>query len=838
MKMNPPNVVHDGNAMSIDLDVTFDPYAAWLHVHEKQRPLNPYQLLNLKTLEADFTKIRGAISRQQSLVDACRDGADPELWRRIKNELDDAIATMLDPDRKLLLDAALKRQSGRRPGVSPPPAPPINGGGTITCRICQTDNPSHRRFCGQCGSSLLEKCPACDAELTAGERFCGHCGTNLEATLRQQEQRLQQLLDEAHQLRQEYRFDEAVSALRKVAVVDDVRFDRFAQQALALLEQFAQDRRALEEQGRECLQTAKDCMNLQAYEKAAEKLETIPPSLRTAEIVDVLNEACRSKNELRQLSGEIRDALAQNRRSEVLPKIERLLVLKPNHAQARQLAEQIRDDVCKAAKKHLAAHRYDEARMLLESIPAFARNELVEALADKARELDSLATNVRLSPLVDAPLLALAERLVKLSPADEAAQKQLAEIRQRASSKPAEAPLACPSWSPPPRRTLNGLPVHGLGHITRCDIPSSEVAATLREHPGQFFVALGLALQAKEQASIALNLAPIEKTGLLGSFSLSLRKPQPKGGWGLDLGATGLRGIKLAPEVNQGRVRIEAAVYIPHARSLGTVDDDILQSEIALATLKSFAERHPFAKQREKRDNVVVALSGARVLGRFFDLPPVSAKKLTDVVQFEARHQVPIPLEDLSWGYHAVDKAEGNQADENARHIMLLAAKEFHVTERLGLFRNAGIPVDSLTAEPLALHNAIVYELLDGGQQERRLALLDIGAQGSNFVVSSRKGVWFRASGNSGEDFTNLLVKQFQLTHALADELKRAPQKARRFYQLHAAWQPCFVQFGSEIERSLVLFAKHFPDQPIESLYLAGGGAATHGLLRYLVHGQ
>jgi type IV pilus assembly protein PilM len=318
--------------------------------------------------------------------------------------------------------------------------------------------------------------------------------------------------------------------------------------------------------------------------------------------------------------------------------------------------------------------------------------------------------------------------------------------------------------------------------------------------------------------------------------SFSLRKPQPKGGWGLDLGRTGLRAIRLGPNLNDGRVRIEAVVHIPHNRSLGLPGEEVFDVDVIADTLRAFREQYPIAREKDKRDPVFVSLPGSRTLGRFFDLPPAPAKKVAELVQYEAKHQVPFSLDELCWGYQVLDEAS-SKPDESPRHMLLAAAKEFHVSERLTAMKNAELPVDGIAAEPLALHNAIVYEFLSGESAPRNLAVMDLGAQGASFVVSSLKRVWFRTSSCGGDDFTAALVKQLQLTTAAAEEIKRAPHKARRFHQWHAALQPLFVKQASEIERSLSSFAKQFPDRTVQQLLLAGGGAATHGLLRHLVHG-
>lgn len=48
------------------------------------------------------------------------------------------------------------------------------------CARCGADNPATNRFCHQCGSALLSRCPACEVETAPDARFCGQCGTSLD----------------------------------------------------------------------------------------------------------------------------------------------------------------------------------------------------------------------------------------------------------------------------------------------------------------------------------------------------------------------------------------------------------------------------------------------------------------------------------------------------------------------------------------------------------------------------------------------------------------------------------------------------------------------------------
>ncbi len=49
----------------------------------------------------------------------------------------------------------------------------------MPCPNCGTENPTDKRFCGDCGTPLETGCPTCGATNPPSKRFCGDCGTSL-----------------------------------------------------------------------------------------------------------------------------------------------------------------------------------------------------------------------------------------------------------------------------------------------------------------------------------------------------------------------------------------------------------------------------------------------------------------------------------------------------------------------------------------------------------------------------------------------------------------------------------------------------------------------------------
>jgi Tfp pilus assembly PilM family ATPase len=235
---------------------------------------------------------------------------------------------------------------------------------------------------------------------------------------------------------------------------------------------------------------------------------------------------------------------------------------------------------------------------------------------------------------------------------------------------------------------------------------------------------------------------------------------------------------------------------------------------------------------------IAVGLSGQQVLGRFFDLPPMPAKKVADATGHETRHQVPMPLEELCWASHVQDAIAGKAADESARRILVVAARSSHVRERMGTFKSAGLQPDLVTSDCLALHNALVHEMFGDDDQPAAICALDVGAACTSVVVSSPKCIWFRTFGQGGDAVTSQLVRQLILTKEQAEKLKRDPSQARRYGLFRDAIQPAIEQLASEIERSLASHARLFPDHPVQHTYGLGGAFQTQGLLRQLRFGK
>lgn len=708
----------------------------------------------------------------------------------------------------------------------------------VVCRHCHGANPGSRKFCGHCGKSLWEPCPKCQVDGPATETFCGHCGTNITALYQERQGRFEAELARVGEMRQVGDYEESLRLAAALIRTNSLRLESQVALARKLIAEITAERDQRLGLAETVLAKAREHQSKHAYETAVSVLEEIPASLRSDEFQTFYDQVRSQWKEVLSLGGEIRQLLEAKRTLEMLPKLDRLIQLQPEHAQARQLAEQLRDRYIQAVKKKLAVHRYPEALALAQDIPPLVRTPEVEDLQVRAAELAWLHHDLVTSPVVDKSLLAVAERLVKFAPGNEQAVKLLAQLKERAKMKPKSPRAALPPWAAAAEKTRLGLPLDWLGGFERLSA-TKEAAAVLADHPGCLFVAAGLALQGVELAAINVNLLPREKTSRFAALNMNVnlnllgkKKKQVRRAWGLDLTDTGLKAIKLVCDEESESVTIEACEVIEHKKPVGQSEPSESAGGVA-ATLEAFREKHDLSGCK-----VCVSLSSSKLLARFLQLPPVAKKQVPGVVEYEAKHQIPFPLTELVWDYELLDEEAENYRDDVQHRVLLLAAKEFHVVDQLAALKAAEINVDLLQSDAVALHNLALYEFFeqtpDPTTRRRAIGLIDIGSDSTNVVVSWPGGAWFRGSRCGGDDFTRAIVRQFKLTHPQAEQLKRDPTKARRLSQLYEALEPQFAELTKEIERSLAAYENERTGVRIERLYALGGGLLLHGLWRHL----
>jgi len=714
-------------------------------------------------------------------------------------------------------------------------------GTAVDCRHCGRANPAGRRFCGHCGKSLREVCAQCGTVSTAGEQFCGACGADLWATLREQTERIESEMNEVARLRRECRFDEAIALLGAVSKRDHPALAARAAEARSLVTEVARERDERLAAAQQQFAIAGQHFERHEYEAAVELLSGVPEPLRNEAMQELLHEAQRTREELASLNAELRQALQTKKQTRgLLATVERLLAIRPDHVQARQVAHVLGQRLLGAAEERLKRFKYDEALALLNQVPYSIRTGEVERLHERAAELACLVHDLQKAPAVTPSLLEVARRLRKLAPDDPRPGKVLAELERRVQIVTSDVRRTALPWAARPEKPRVGLPVDWLTGFERIVLKEEVDRSPLIEMPGRFAVACGLALQAAGRGALRTNLMPRDHGTMLARVSRIIRKRPTRTAWGLDLSEAGLKAVKLTADANRRRVVFEKCAFVEHRKPLSQAANETEERQMVDDTLKTFLGEHHLQGER-----VGVGVSGRLVLNRQLQLPPGEPKALAKAVEYEAARHVPHPPKQLVWDYQLLDEMHGGQPAEERRLALLVAAKREVIDRQLDHFERASLPVDLVQADTLALYNFFAFEFFTPPAEdepppdaEPATALLDIGHDSSNLVIAGPQTVWYRNFGVGGHSFTRPLVQQLHVTFAQAEGLKRDPLSAESTSAVYAALDPVVEELAGEVRRSLESFAKSCPDRPVARLLGLGGGFQLHGLLRYLQIGR
>src|SRR5437879_2924807 len=117
------------------------------------------------------------------------------------------------------------------------------------------------------------------------------------------------------------------------------------------------------------------------------------------------------------------------------------------------------------------------------------------------------------------------------------------------------------------------------------------------------------------------------------------------GVWGIEVGQCAFKAIRLEEQGDE--VVATAFDYIEHPKILSQPDAD--PDQLTREALETFLSRNQI-----RGDLIAISVPGQTGLARFVKLPPVEAKKIPDIVRFEAKQQIPFPLDEVVWDWQTL----------------------------------------------------------------------------------------------------------------------------------------------------------------------------------------
>lgn len=306
--------------------------------------------------------------------------------------------------------------------------------------------------------------------------------------------------------------------------------------------------------------------------------------------------------------------------------------------------------------------------------------------------------------------------------------------------------------------------------------------------------------------------------------------------WAIDIGQCALKALRCRPHAEADRLIAEAFDYIEYPKILSQPGADA--AELVDDALKQFLSRNSV-----RGDRVAISVPGQSGLARFIKLPPVEAKKIPDIVRYEARQQIPFDLNDVVWDYQRMGGGSEEEGFALETEVGLFAMKRDAVFRILEPFGKAGIEVDFVQLAPLALYNFILFDQLtelppadeyDPENPPESIVVLSLGTDATDLVVTNGFRVWQRSVPLGGNHFTKALTKELKLTFAKAEHLKRNAASAQDPKAVFQAMRPVFRDLLTELQRSIGYFTTIDRTAKISHVVALGNAIKLPGLRRYL----
>lgn len=299
--------------------------------------------------------------------------------------------------------------------------------------------------------------------------------------------------------------------------------------------------------------------------------------------------------------------------------------------------------------------------------------------------------------------------------------------------------------------------------------------------------------------------------------------------WGIDIGKAALKALRCRLGDEPRKIVVDAYEYVEYPTILSQPDAD--PAELIRNALAEFTSRHNIGA-----DRVAVSVPGHLGLSKFIKLPPIESKKIPDIVRYEARQQIPFPLEQVVWDWQRLAGGIEESGFVLDAEVAIFAMKSEQVEKSLAPLTEARVNVEILQLTPMALVNLAIFDLLpdpseiDPEAPPPSVALISMGVDTTDLVVTNGLRIWQRSLSIGGSNFTKALVKDHKLTFGSAEELKRNAVRAEDPKAVYTSMRPVFDDFALEIQRSLSYFTSADRTAQIGSVYMLGNAAGLRGL--------
>ena len=292
--------------------------------------------------------------------------------------------------------------------------------------------------------------------------------------------------------------------------------------------------------------------------------------------------------------------------------------------------------------------------------------------------------------------------------------------------------------------------------------------------------------------------------------------------WAIDVGQSSLKGLNATKGKNG--IVIETAVLIEYPQLVDAAGPAERDQMIADAVDK-FVEKSGI----KPGERVALSIPSVGAIVRFISLPPVQRSQIPEIVRYEARQQIPFPLEESIWDYQLVER---DYEPGEELEVGLFAVRRENVYNILYHFEQRGFNVELIQLAPIAVYNFVRA----AGLLDTVGVVISVGAACTDLIIADNKSLLVRSLPVAGNDMTRTLQEKLRVSFMQAENLKRrsatiAPEQAKRML---GVMLPILQTFVAEIQRTLGYYRSQVRSIKVSRIIALGSGAKIRGFRQYL----
>ncbi|MDO8582290.1 MAG: pilus assembly protein PilM [bacterium] len=322
---------------------------------------------------------------------------------------------------------------------------------------------------------------------------------------------------------------------------------------------------------------------------------------------------------------------------------------------------------------------------------------------------------------------------------------------------------------------------------------------------------------------------------------MGLFSKKPASILGVDVGASAVKIVELTREAGRAHLRTYG---FTERKEEGNADDPRIETEKMGAMIRELRRQ-----SGAQATTVIASLPTFSVFSSIITLPETPKKELPNAIRWEAKKLIPLPLEDMMLNWEILpdsfltEKAGGqtpkttdavtaspvivSQEKKKSIAVLITAAQKKLVEQYVGIFKAAGLTLQSLETEAFAIVRSLV------GGDRSTIMVVDIGARNTDLsIIDGGIPVLNRSMEFGGNTFTDAIEKTTKLSWNHAEQLKRDVSRLAT-QEMIKALEPLFAPLVNEVHYTLGLYQTRNGSR-IEKIILTGGSGLLFNLAQYM----